>query len=84
MWEVVPSKMCEKAQNECSFVIENELWPEFLSCNNFVELSDNEKFPVAHTPEQEQRIFTDKSNCTVCSFWIFEIYEIHKNLGNKF
>uniref|UniRef100_A0A914XU93 Uncharacterized protein n=1 Tax=Panagrolaimus superbus TaxID=310955 RepID=A0A914XU93_9BILA len=30
MWEVFPAQMCKKAMNECSFVIENGLWPDFL------------------------------------------------------
>uniref|UniRef100_A0AC34FH24 FZ domain-containing protein n=1 Tax=Panagrolaimus sp. ES5 TaxID=591445 RepID=A0AC34FH24_9BILA len=63
MWQVFPAQMCKKAKNECSFVIENGIWPEFLNCNNFVELAD-EEYPVAHTPEQEERLFTDKTKCT--------------------
>jgi hypothetical protein len=72
MWEVFPAQMCKKAMNECSFVLENGLWPEFLNCNKFVELADGQ-YPAADTPEQEQRIFTDKTDCTVCFLILYQI-----------
>lgn len=65
MWEVFPAQVCHKALQECGFAKELGLWPEFLDCGKYVEMAEN-NYPIAHTHEQEQRLFTDKSNCSVC------------------